>query len=50
MSEEFENELNWENLSDEDWNKRLEIMCSGTLETAPRPGGGTIVTVKIPRK
>lgn len=24
MSEEFENELNWENLSDEDWNKRLD--------------------------
>ena len=29
--------------------ERLEIMCGGTLEMAPRPGGGTVVTVKIPR-
>ena len=28
---------------------RLDLMCGGTLITAPRPGGGTIVTVTIPR-
>ena len=29
--------------------ERLELMCGGTLDAAPRPGGGTIVTVTIPR-
>ncbi|MBR5364927.1 MAG: histidine kinase [Clostridia bacterium] len=29
--------------------ERLELMCGGTLDTAPRPDGGTIVTVMIPR-
>lgn len=29
--------------------ERLELMCGGTLVTAPRPGGGTVVTVMIPR-
>ncbi len=29
--------------------ERLELMCGGTLETAPRAGGGTVVTVTIPR-
>ncbi len=29
--------------------ERLEIMCRGTLDTAPRLGGGTIVIVTIPR-
>ena len=29
--------------------ERLEIMCGGTLAAAPRPGGGTIVTISIPR-
>ncbi len=27
---------------------RLEIICGGRLDIAPRPGGGTIVTVSIP--
>jgi len=30
--------------------ERLELMCGGTLDTAPRPGGGTVVTVVIPRE
>ena len=30
--------------------QRLEIMCSGTLTIAPRPGGGTVVTIRIPMK
>ena len=29
--------------------ERLEMMCGGTLEIAPRPGGGTVVTVFVPR-
>ena len=29
---------------------RLALMCGGTLEIAPREGGGTIVTVRIPAK
>ena len=29
--------------------QRLELMCGGTLDIAPRPGGGTVVTVTIPR-
>ena len=28
--------------------QRLEIMCGGTLEITPRPGGGTVVTVTVP--
>ncbi len=28
--------------------ERLEMMCGGTLEITPRPGGGTVVTVQIP--
>ena len=28
--------------------ERLEMMCSGTLNIAPRPGGGTVATVHIP--
>jgi len=28
--------------------ERLEMMCRGTLEIAPRDGGGTMVTVTIP--
>ncbi|MBR0510745.1 MAG: histidine kinase [Clostridia bacterium] len=28
--------------------QRLEMMCGGKLEIAPRPGGGTVVTVTIP--
>ena len=27
---------------------RLEIICGGSLDIAPRPGGGTVVTVSIP--
>ena len=30
--------------------QRLEMMCKGTLEIAPRDGGGTVVTVFIPDK
>ena len=29
--------------------ERLELMCGGTLDVAPRSGGGTVVTVSIPR-
>ena len=28
--------------------QRLEMMCGGTLEIAPRQGGGTVVRVTIP--
>ena len=28
--------------------ERLEMMCSGTLDIVPRPGGGTVVTVFVP--
>ena len=28
---------------------RLEMMCGGTLEIEPRPAGGTMVTVFVPR-
>ena len=30
--------------------ERLELMCGGTLDISPRPEGGTIVTVTIPRE
>ena len=30
--------------------ERLEMMCGGTLEIAPRPGGGTVVTVFVPTR
>ena len=30
--------------------QRLKMMCNGTLEIAPRDGGGTMVTVFIPEK
>ena len=29
--------------------QRLEMMCGGTMEITPREGGGTIVTIFIPR-
>lgn len=29
--------------------ERLEMMCGGTLEIEPRPAGGTMVTVFVPR-
>ena len=28
--------------------ERLDMMCGGTLEIGPRPGGGTTVTVFVP--
>lgn len=30
--------------------ERLEIMCGGTLEIAPRSSGGTVVTVFVPKE
>lgn len=30
--------------------QRLEMMCKGKLEIAPREGGGTVVTVSIPKE
>ena len=30
--------------------QRLEMMCKGTLEIAPRKGGGTLVRVTIPER
>ncbi|MBR3561508.1 MAG: histidine kinase [Oscillospiraceae bacterium] len=30
--------------------QRLELMCGGSLQIAPREGGGTVVTVTIPRQ
>ncbi len=27
---------------------RLELLCGGSLDLAPRPGGGAVVTVSIP--
>ena len=29
--------------------ERLEMMCNGTLDIVPRPGGGTVVTVFVPK-
>ena len=28
--------------------ERLEMSVGGSLEIAPRPGGGTVVTIRIP--
>lgn len=30
--------------------RRLELQCRGTLRIAPRPGGGTAVTITVPNK
>ena len=30
--------------------ERLTMMCGGTLDIVPRPGGGTVVTVFVPKK
>jgi LytS/YehU family sensor histidine kinase len=30
--------------------QRLKMMCKGTLEIAPREGGGTLVRVTIPER
>ena len=30
--------------------QRVEMMCKGTLTITPREGGGTVVTVFIPKK
>ena len=30
--------------------QRIEMMCKGTLTITPRTGGGTVVTVFIPKK
>ena len=30
--------------------QRLEMMCGGTLDIAPREGGGTVVRMTIPQQ